>query len=238
MRDNKRHARAVHRASKLAGWPAVHAIARAHRESLRERRRASRLCGHRRSRRVAMLVELAGDPKIVAIGETGLDYFRLDRRPRLAARAVSHAHPRGARRAASRSSSTRARRPPTRSRSCATRARGDAGGVMHCFTETWDVARAALDLGFHISFSGIVTFKNAAALEGCRAARAARPDADRNRQPIPRTGALSRQAQPARVRPACRRGDRAAARSAGRGRSQTATSDNFFKLFGVSPNAH
>src|SRR6516162_3381851 len=38
---------------------------------------------------------------------------------------------------------------------------GDAGGVMHCFTETWEVAQAALDLGFHISFSGIVTFKNA-----------------------------------------------------------------------------
>jgi TatD DNase family protein len=37
----------------------------------------------------------------------------------------------------------------------------DAGGVMHCFTETWDVARAALDLDFHISLSGIVTFKNA-----------------------------------------------------------------------------
>jgi TatD DNase family protein len=37
----------------------------------------------------------------------------------------------------------------------------DAGGVMHCFTETWDVARAALDLNFHISLSGIVTFKNA-----------------------------------------------------------------------------
>jgi TatD DNase family protein len=38
------------------------------------------------------------------------------------------------------------------------------GGVMHCFTETWEVARGALDLGFHISFSGIVTFKNAEAL--------------------------------------------------------------------------
>ena len=42
---------------------------------------------------------------------------------------------------------------------------GEAGGVMHCFTETEDVARAALDLGFHISFSGIVTFKNATALK-------------------------------------------------------------------------
>ena len=36
---------------------------------------------------------------------------------------------------------------------------------MHCFTETWEVARAALDQGFHISFSGIVTFKNAQALK-------------------------------------------------------------------------
>ena len=42
---------------------------------------------------------------------------------------------------------------------------GDAGGVMHCFTESWDVAQAALELGFHISFSGIVTFKNAVELK-------------------------------------------------------------------------
>jgi TatD DNase family protein len=39
------------------------------------------------------------------------------------------------------------------------------GGVMHCFTETWDVARQALDLGFYISFSGIVTFKNAISIK-------------------------------------------------------------------------
>jgi len=37
----------------------------------------------------------------------------------------------------------------------------EVGGVMHCFTETWDVASAAMDLGFHISFSGIVSFKSA-----------------------------------------------------------------------------
>jgi TatD DNase family protein len=41
----------------------------------------------------------------------------------------------------------------------------DVGGVMHCFTESWEVARAALDLGFHISFSGIVTFRNARELK-------------------------------------------------------------------------
>ena len=40
----------------------------------------------------------------------------------------------------------------------------DAGGVMHCFTETWDMARAALDMNFYISFSGIVTFNSAADL--------------------------------------------------------------------------
>ena len=46
----------------------------------------------------------------------------------------------------------------------------EAGGVMHCFTENWEVAAAALDLGFHISLSGIVTFKNAHALKESRAA--------------------------------------------------------------------
>jgi TatD DNase family protein len=42
---------------------------------------------------------------------------------------------------------------------------GAVGGVMHCFTETWEVARRAIDLGFHISFSGIVTFRNALAIK-------------------------------------------------------------------------
>jgi len=41
----------------------------------------------------------------------------------------------------------------------------DIGGVMHCFTETWEMAEAAMELGFYISFSGIVTFKNAKALQ-------------------------------------------------------------------------
>jgi TatD DNase family protein len=109
------------------------------------------------------LVALAHHDKIVAIGETGLDYYRLQgdlewQRDRF------RAHIRAA----------RASRKPliihTRSAAEDTvrvmrEERADvAGGVMHCFTESWEVARAALDLGFYISFSGIVTFKNAKSL--------------------------------------------------------------------------
>ncbi len=112
---------------------------------------------------VATLVELACDPRIVAIGETGLDYYRLKgdlewQRERF------RVHIRAA----------RATGKPlivhTRAASADTirilREEGaDAvGGVMHCFTEDWETASAAMDLGFCISFSGIVTFKNAHAL--------------------------------------------------------------------------
>ncbi len=89
---------------------------------------------------------------------------------------------------------------------------------MHCFTETWEVARAALDLGFHISFSGIVTFKNAHDVQGRGAARSARSPADRDRCAVSRAGAVSRQAQPAGLRAARRGRDRAAARHLDRGR--------------------
>ncbi|QDX82824.1 DNAase [Denitratisoma sp. DHT3] len=106
------------------------------------------------------LVQLAAHPKVVAIGETGLDYYRLEgdlewQRQRF------RRHIRAA---------LRAGKPliiHTRSAAADTlailREEGAeaAGGVFHCFTESMDVARQALDLGFHISFSGIVTFKNA-----------------------------------------------------------------------------
>ncbi|MDP1537796.1 MAG: TatD family hydrolase [Burkholderiales bacterium] len=113
---------------------------------------------------VAELVELAQHPKIVAIGETGLDYYRLSgdlewQRERF------RTHIRAAR---------QARKPliiHTRSASADTlrlmqeEGAGEAGGVMHCFTESWEVAQGALDLGFYISFSGIVTFRNAKELK-------------------------------------------------------------------------
>ena len=114
------------------------------------------------------LVQRAALPKVVGIGETGLDYFRLNGRSVADMewqRERFRTHIRAARHTA---------KPliiHTRSASDDTLAvlkeegedgsPGAAGGVFHCFTESEFVARAALDLGFYISFSGILTFKNA-----------------------------------------------------------------------------
>lgn len=114
------------------------------------------------------LVALAGRPRVVGIGETGLDYYRLEGRTVADMewqRERFRTHIRAA----------RATQLPlvihTRSASEDTLAilqeegedgsAGAAGGVFHCFTETAAVARAALDLGFMVSFSGILTFKSA-----------------------------------------------------------------------------
>ncbi|HEB95070.1 MAG TPA: TatD family deoxyribonuclease [Sedimenticola thiotaurini] len=109
------------------------------------------------------LVSLAADPRNVAIGETGLDYFRSEgdlewQRQRFrnhiaAARAAGKpliVHTRAAREDTIRVMTEEGAR--------------DTGGVMHCFTEDWEMAKQALDLGFYISFSGIVTFNSAADL--------------------------------------------------------------------------
>jgi TatD DNase family protein len=114
------------------------------------------------------LVDRAQRPRVVAIGETGLDYFRLGERSITDMewqRDRFRTHIRAARAVA---------KPlviHTRSASDDTlallREEGEdggpssAGGVFHCFTESQAVARAALDLGFYISFSGILTFKTA-----------------------------------------------------------------------------
>jgi TatD DNase family protein len=113
---------------------------------------------------VADLVRLSQADKVMAIGETGLDYFRLEgdldwQRERF------RTHIRAARETGKPLViHTRAAAADTLAIMREEKA-GEAGGVMHCFTETWDVASAALDLGFHISFSGIVTFKNAVELK-------------------------------------------------------------------------
>jgi TatD DNase family protein len=109
---------------------------------------------------VGQLVELAGSSRVVGIGETGLDYFRATgdlswQRERF------RIHIRAARECGKPLIvHTRAAREDTLGIMREERA-DEAGGVMHCFTEDWDTAQAALDLGFHISISGIVTFRNA-----------------------------------------------------------------------------
>lgn len=108
----------------------------------------------------AELVRLAQHPKVIAIGETGLDYFRLTgdlewQRERF------RTHIRAARECGKPLIiHTRSAAADTL-RIMAEENAGSIGGVMHCFTENLEVARAAIELGFHISFSGILTFKNA-----------------------------------------------------------------------------
>ena len=110
------------------------------------------------------LAELAGPPKVVAIGETGLDYFRTSgdvewQRERF------RAHIRAARRAGKPLVIHTRQASEDTLRIMREEGAEEAGGVLHCFTETQAVADAALAMGFHISFSGIVTFKNAGDLK-------------------------------------------------------------------------
>ena len=112
---------------------------------------------------VADLIALAADPRVAAVGETGLDYFRSEgdlewQRQRFrthiaAARDCAKPliiHTRNAR--------------EDSLRILHEEGADVVGGVLHCFTEDWETARRGLDLGFYISFSGIVTFKAAADL--------------------------------------------------------------------------
>ena len=113
--------------------------------------------------RLQQLLELGADEKVVAIGETGLDYYySSDSREQQMASFEVHmqaanqlgkpviVHTRDAQ------DDTLAILRQGRVEQC--------GGVLHCFTESWDMARQALDMGMYISFSGIVTFRNAEAL--------------------------------------------------------------------------
>ncbi len=113
---------------------------------------------------VEILTELASRPKVVAIGETGLDYYRLAGRTLAEMewqRERFRVHIRAAL-AVSRPLVIHTREASADTLRLLREEGGEAvGGVFHCFTETAEVARAALDLGFHISFSGILTFKNA-----------------------------------------------------------------------------
>ncbi len=106
------------------------------------------------------LLKMADHPKVVAIGETGLDYYRLPE-PLDWQRERFRIHIRAAKQAG---------KPlviHTRNAAADTlklmqeEGAADVGGVMHCFTESQEIADAAMEMNFHISFSGIVTFKSA-----------------------------------------------------------------------------
>ncbi|MFZ2540973.1 MAG: TatD family hydrolase [Gallionella sp.] len=113
---------------------------------------------------VTRLVGLAQHPKVIAIGETGLDYYRLKGDLEWQ-RARFRTHIRAAR------ESGKPLIIHTRDAAADTlgimveEKAGEATGVMHCFTESWEMAEAVLAMGFYISFSGIVTFKNAKQLK-------------------------------------------------------------------------
>ncbi|MGI9310265.1 MAG: TatD family hydrolase [bacterium] len=110
------------------------------------------------------LIELAADPNVIAIGETGLDYFRTEGAPAWQRRRFEN-----------HIAAAKATRKPliihTRAAADDTMdmlerlGAAEAGGVMHCFAEDWAVAERALAIGFYISFSGIVTFNNADAIK-------------------------------------------------------------------------
>ena len=113
---------------------------------------------------VAQLVELAQHPRIIAIGETGLDYFRLKGDLEWQ-RARFRTHINAARESGKPLIIHTREAGADTLRIMAEEKADEASGVMHCFTETWEVAEAALAMGFYISFSGIVTFKNAKQLK-------------------------------------------------------------------------
>ena len=148
----------------LETWPAVREVAGAsanlwcsagvHPDERRDDREAT----------LEDLLAMARDDKVVAIGETGLDYFRVEgdtgwQRERF------RTHIRAARRCAKPLVIHTRNAAEDTIRIMREEGAAEAGGVMHCFTETWEVAEAAIAEGFHISFSGIVTFKNALALK-------------------------------------------------------------------------
>jgi TatD DNase family protein len=107
------------------------------------------------------LVKLAQHPRVVAIGETGLDYYRLQRDEVEWQRARFRTHIRAAHEAdIPLIIHTRNAADDTLA-IMAEEGADKPCGVMHCFTESWAVAEAAIAMGFYISFSGIVTFKSA-----------------------------------------------------------------------------
>lgn len=183
----------------------------------------------------ATLVRFAAHPKVVAIGETGLDYFRLQgnlewQRERF------RTHIRAARKSGKPLIIHTREAADDTLRTLSEENASEVGGVFHCFTESCEVARAVLDLGFHISISGIVTFKNSHQIKEV----AAFVPLDRllvetdspYLAPVPHRG---KQNQPAWVRHVAE--EIARLRGMDVNALAQATTANFFRLFGIEKNA-
>jgi TatD DNase family protein len=233
MRENRvTHALCI--GVEMDAWPAVHALATGH-ANLFASVGVHPDYADLAEPTVDLLVARAQEPKVVAIGETGLDYYRRSGDLEWQ-RARFRTHIRAAREAGKPLVvHTRAAADDTIAIMREERA-GEAGGVMHCFTETWDVAQRALDLGFHISFSGIVTFRNAGELRDV----AKRVPLERMLietdspylAPVPHRGKRN---EPAFVRHV---GEALASlREVPLEAVAQATSHNFFRLFGIDANA-
>src|SRR4051812_4094188 len=219
----------------MPAWPAVVAIAHAH-DNIYATVGLHPDYVETEEPSVDELVAKAATPKVVAIGETGLDYYRLEgdltwqrerfRRHIRAARETGKPlviHTRSA--AADTLAIMREERAD------------EVGGVMHCFTETWDVAQGALDLGFHISFSGIVTFKNAVELKDvARRVPLERMLIETDSPYLAPTPYRGKRNQPAWVRHVGE--EIARLRDVGADAIGNATSANFFRLFKIAANAH
>lgn len=219
----------------MSAWPEVHGLATAH-PNLYATVGVHPDYADLEEPTVDFLVARAREPKVVAIGETGLDYYRLEgdldwQRERF------RTHIRAARECGkplvihTRSAAADTLRILREERA------GDVGGVMHCFTETWEIAEQAIDLGFHISFAGIVTFKSARDLKDV----ARRVPLDRMLietdspylAPVPHRGKRN---QPAWVRHVAE--EIARLREVPVEAIGGATSDNFFRLFGIESHVH
>ncbi len=175
------------------------------------------------------LVELSRHPRVVGVGETGLDYYWHKDAPEWQ-RERFRTHIRAARAAGKPLVVHNRDATADTLRVLAEENAGEVGGVMHCFTETWEVAEQALDLGFNISISGIVTFKNALVVKDV----ARRVPLDRllvetdapYLAPVPFRGKIN---QPAYVRHVAE--EIASLRGITYEAVAAATTDNFFRLF-------
>lgn len=178
---------------------------------------------------VDTLVALSAHPRVVAIGETGLDYYRLKgdlewQRERF------RVHIRAAKATGKPLIIHTRESADDTLRVLREEGAGEVGGVFHCFTETIAVAQGALDLGFHISLSGIVTFKNALQIkEVAKMVPIERLLVETDSPylaPVPFRG---KQNQPAWVKHVAE--EVARLRGISFDALATATTDNFFRLF-------